>query len=88
MEPGDNTAQSNCMEGHKEGCSMLSALADWLFGCSFPITCRAERTETYMVCLECGTRIMYDGTLMYVAKPRTGDSLGRHNAIDGWEKQV
>ena len=56
---------------------MLSNLADWLLGCShrrtsFPITCRAERTETYVVCLECGTRMPYDWTLMRLAKQPMG----------------
>jgi hypothetical protein len=59
---------------------MFSTLADWLLGCShrrtsFPITCRAERTETYVVCLECGTKFRYDWTQMRIAKQPVGKGM-------------
>ena len=61
---------------------MLAALASWLFGCShertsFPITrrvsgklvrCNTRRTETYVVCLDCGARMSYDWTRMRRAR--------------------
>jgi len=57
---------------------MLSTVANWLFGCShrqtsFPFTCRVKgrvglreshKTQTYVVCLDCGTRIPYDWSEM------------------------
>jgi hypothetical protein len=55
------------------GYSMLSKLMDALFGCrharySFPITVRAgsrgnppaQRTGTYVACLDCGKEFRYD----------------------------
>jgi hypothetical protein len=63
---------------------MFSTLANWLFGCShrrtsFPMTRRtglraegqgkAPRSETYVVCLDCGRRFAYDWSEMRIAKP-------------------
>ena len=56
----------------------FSIVADWLYGCShrrttFPITLRPDpdkngqqsmRTETYIVCLQCGRHLAYDWTAM------------------------
>ena len=74
---------------------MFSTLADWLLGCShrqtsFPITRRGERTQTYVVCLECGTRIPYDWTEMRLAKQPAGKRgmPMRCLTLDGGEKQV
>ena len=60
---------------------MLSALADWIFGCShrhtsFPITVRngaggrgrSRYVETYVVCLECGKHFAYDWAKMQIAR--------------------
>ncbi|WP_321475067.1 hypothetical protein [uncultured Paludibaculum sp.] len=58
----------------------LVDLAEWLFGCShrrttFPITlptgergsgAEEGKTETYVVCLECGRHIAYDWTKMHL----------------------
>jgi len=46
---------------------ILVHFADWLYGCShskttFPITLQAE---TYIVCLERGSRLAYDWTAMH-----------------------
>jgi hypothetical protein len=58
---------------------MLATLVDVLFGCwhknySFPITVRggqrrnaaAQRTGTYVVCLDCGQEFAYDWSAMKV----------------------
>jgi hypothetical protein len=60
---------------------MLSAMANWLFGCShrrtsFPITFRNRDAglthsgglETYVVCLDCGKHFAYDWAEMRIAK--------------------
>jgi hypothetical protein len=63
----------------------LEGLADWVYGCthrrtSFPLTLRAgvsvegpqsTRSETYIVCLECGRHIAYDWSTMRVGSGRT-----------------
>lgn len=58
---------------------MLSAMANWLLGCShrhtsFPITFRnrargrAPGLDTYVVCLDCGKQFPYDWAQMRIAK--------------------
>lgn len=60
---------------------MLTSVADWIFGCShrhtsFPFTLRKSmgnggnplRSETYVVCLDCGKRFAYDWSEMRIAK--------------------
>ena len=60
---------------------MLSNVADWIFGCShrhtsFPFTLRKGagngrnplRSETYVVCLDCGKRFAYDWSEMRITK--------------------
>jgi len=64
---------------------MLDKLADALFGClhnhrSFPFTMRSpetgKRTDTYVVCLDCGAELPYDWERMKLksACSRAGSS--------------
>jgi hypothetical protein len=66
---------------------MLSHLFDAVFGCrharySFPITVRpgsrraisAQRTGTYVVCLECGKEFKYDWQEMKIVDTQVRDS--------------
>jgi hypothetical protein len=61
--------------------TVLSTVADWLFGCahrrtSFPMTCRTGKSgsaETYVVCLDCGKRFAYDWGAMRLAKEPARD---------------
>lgn len=56
---------------------MWTALLNALFGCShrrttFPLTSPAKNgscTETYVVCLSCGTEFQYDWEEMRIRKP-------------------
>jgi hypothetical protein len=76
---------------------MLTALANWLFGCShrrtgFPMTRRIDRgpgrynsrkTETYVVCLDCGARMTYDWKRMRRARqPVSNDRSTRARPDD------
>ena len=72
---------------------MFSTLANWLFGCShrhtgFPITRRTSlRTETYVVCLQCGKRFAYDWDQMRIAKPPeapAGGAPAQHEDRKRW----
>ena len=64
---------------------MFSKLLDAMFGCrharySFPITVRAgsrrtplaQRTGTYVACLDCGKEFRYDWQEMRIVGSRTG----------------
>jgi hypothetical protein len=62
-----------------KGATMLNDLLNALFGCphrktSFPLTPRRKlgnnvgRTETYVVCLDCGTEFAYDWQEMRIRK--------------------
>ena len=66
---------------------MFSTLANWLLGCShrrtsFPITCRTNGAggklrsamETYVVCLDCGQRFVYDWESMRLTKQLVGEA--------------
>lgn len=69
----------------------MGRLANWLLSCphrttTFPRTLRANegsttgqsvRTETYIVCLDCGIRLPYDWDRMQVAKRGSACSRGR-----------
>jgi hypothetical protein len=60
--------------------SHLEGLLDWLYGCShrrtsFPMMLRvtvngqqSRRSETYIVCVECGRRFAYDWATMRITK--------------------
>jgi RNase P subunit RPR2 len=65
---------------------MLSKLLDAVFGCrharySFPITVRtgsrrtpvAQRTGTYVACLDCGKEFRYDWREMRIVGSRAGE---------------
>ena len=62
----------------------FNVVVDWLWGCAhrrttFPMTPRASggpeqsssRSDTYIVCLECGRHFDYDWTTMRIVKRRT-----------------